>query len=202
MSLPLRFTVLQWFYSAAEAGGRWSVCSLTCVGVCTRSSVHLYMHMHVPGHVCMCVCRPFSILLGSLICFGSVWWAGQEANYLLKGKSEPNEPHWATEVAGLIKHSVCITGYLTQDPTVHRIVSGLQRCSFHTTHMLHDTQTHQHWRTGPRDEHKFFFIKADLIKDWMRLFLFSECSCSRILMRSSGLISTHTTTGMEHFIKL
>lgn len=33
------------------------------------------------------------ILLGPLICFGSVWRAGHEANYLSKGKSEPNEPH-------------------------------------------------------------------------------------------------------------
>lgn len=75
-------------------------------------------------HVFVCVCRPFSTPLGSLICFGSVWWAGHEANYLLKGKSEPNEPHQATELTGLIKHSVCITGRLPQEPTVCWISHG------------------------------------------------------------------------------
>lgn len=81
--------------------------------------------------VCMYVCVCLQTF-GSLICFGSVWWAGHEANYLLKGKSEPNEPHWATEVTGLIKHSVCITGRLTQDPTVCWIFTGQQRFSIDT----------------------------------------------------------------------
>lgn len=63
------------------------------------------------GVGCLCASADlFSSLPGSVICFGSVCWAGHGANYLLKGKSEPNEPHWTAEVTGFIKHSPCVTG--------------------------------------------------------------------------------------------
>lgn len=58
------------------------------------------VHLCVCWRVLVCVCGPFYTPLGPLICFGSVWWAGHEANYLLKGKSEPNEPQRATELTG------------------------------------------------------------------------------------------------------
>lgn len=76
------------------------------------------VHLCVCWHVLVCVCGPFSTPLGPLICFGSVWWAGHEANYLLKGKSEPNEPQRATELTGLIKHSVCFNGRLPLEAAV------------------------------------------------------------------------------------
>lgn len=117
-----KFTMLfmpGWFYSAAEESD--CVCVFTRVHFECVIECEYCLCMGSWTWMCVCVCRPFFILLGSLICFGSVWWAGHEANYLLKGKSQANEPHWATEVTGLIKHSVCITGYLTQDPTVYSI---------------------------------------------------------------------------------
>lgn len=111
-----------------------------CIFECGRiGCAHVFPDMYV------CVSRPFPILLGSLICFGSVWWAGHGANYLLKGKSEPNEPHWATEVTGLIKHSVCITGYLTQDPTVHWIFTGLHTHLIHTKNIRTLIFSHNSW---------------------------------------------------------
>lgn len=102
-------------------------------------------------HVFVCVCRPFSTPLGSLICFGSVWWAGHEANYLLKGKSEPNEPHRATELTGLIKHSVCITGRLPQEPTVCWISHGaacIQTLTLHLYRIKSSKSTHRHTTNG------------------------------------------------------
>lgn len=75
LSLFTVLFMLDWFYSAAEA------------------SLVVCVYSHESGFFleCICVCRPFSILLGTLICFGSVQWAGHKANYVLKGKSDPNE---------------------------------------------------------------------------------------------------------------
>lgn len=87
------------------------------------------VHLCVCWHVLVCVCGPFSTPLGPLICFGSVWWAGHEANYLLKGKSEPNEPQRATELTGLIKHSVCFSGRLPLEAAAwaHTLTPQLRR---------------------------------------------------------------------------
>lgn len=53
--------------------------------------------------MCVCVCRPSLLLLETLICFGSVWSTGHETNYVLKGRSQPNEARGATELKALIK---------------------------------------------------------------------------------------------------
>lgn len=169
-----RFTalfMLRWFYSAAEAGRCKSDCmcvDLHAFWVCilfTGSSVYVFLDMHV----CVRVCRPFSILLSSLICFGSVWWAGHEANYLLKGKSEPNEPHWATEVTGLIKHSVCITGYLTQDPTVCWIFRGLHSLrSIYIPHIYGIEYLYAHKHRQLKMDRKSFSSRLIWLKDLLR----------------------------------
>ena len=165
--------------------------------------VWLRLCAHVFPDMYVCVSRPFPILLGSLICFGSVWWAGHEANYLLKGKSEPNEPHWATEVTGLIKHSVCITGYLTQDPTVHWIFTGLHTHTHthtHTqTHRHTDTHTHTHTHTSCKQKtygQSFFLMTADLMKQLgdiccvVFVFWVIRCSYSRIPIRAEFSLTT------------
>lgn len=149
-----------------------------CVHPCAFSGCfwvwpHLCVCACVPGHACVCICLQtfLYILLGSLICFGSVWWAGHKANYLLKGKSEPNEPHWATEVTGLIKHSVCITGYFIRDPIVCWIFTGLQTYSIISTRILHIYRVHKHTHA----QIVFFTLKQILSGEWLRaVILYSE----------------------------
>lgn len=65
-------------------------------GMCFVVWMHLCVLTSLYIHVCVCL-QTFCLSASSLICFGSVCWAGHGANYLLKGKSEPNKPHWATE---------------------------------------------------------------------------------------------------------
>lgn len=116
-------------YSAAEAGR-----SLICVHFECLCDWGLSVHVHMCVCACVrCVCSAFSTLLGSLICFGSVWWAGHKANYLLKGKSEPNELHWATEVTGLIKLPVPISRKISQ------YLPGFKNSAYenHTSHILY-----------------------------------------------------------------
>lgn len=118
-------------YSAAEAGR-----SLICVHFECLCDWGLSVHVNMCVCACVrCVCSAFSTLLGSLICFGSVWWAGHKANYLLKGKSEPNELHWATEVTGLIKLPVPISRKISQ---YAEYLPGFKNSAYenHTSHIV------------------------------------------------------------------